>query len=341
MQTKNKTAYFEWLRIFAAAAVVVMHTEGIWWPSMDHTLAQWRTLTFWDALVRWPVPVFIMITGAIFLPRTTELKTVLKRYIPRMAAAFLIWSGIYALYGLYRGAAAEQTLSDFLTGHYHLWYLPYLCGVYLMLPFVQRIVTDRRLGTQLLWVSLIVGAAIPWLADLAALCFPRWGKDLAGIKNTLHFTFFFDLLGVLLLGHELNRREQTPVQRRRLYLLGILGAVLTYPLTLWASGRSGSPNALFCAINAPGTLCTAAAIFVFAKYNLTRLPGAAARLAECSFGVYLIHALFIDVLADSGIHALAAEPWWTVPVLAAAVFVLSAAAAAVLRRLPIIGTYLA
>ncbi len=340
MQTKNKTAYFEWLRIFAAAAVVVMHTEGIWWPSIDHTTAQWQALTFWDAWVRWPVPVFIMITGALFLPRKTELKTILRRYLSRMAAAFLIWSGVYALYGFSRGATPAQTLSAFLTGHYHLWYLPYLCGVYLMLPFVQRIVTDERLSRQLMWVSLTVGAAIPWLADLAALCFPRWSADLAGVKNTLHFTFFFDLLGVLVLGHELNRQEQPPARRRLLYLLGILGAALTCPLTIWASRRTGSPNALFCSINAPGTLCAAAALFVFAKYNLTRLNGAVAWLAEHSFGIYLIHALVIELLSQRGIHALAGEPLWTVPVLAAVVFALSLAAAALIRKLPRIGKLL-
>lgn len=338
---REKTAYFEWLRIFAAAAVVLMHTEGVWWPSIDHTTAQWRALTAWDAWMRWPVPVFLMITGALFLPRKTELKTVLTRYIPRMAAAFLFWSGVYALFGFSRGASAEQSLSAFLTGHYHLWYLPFLCGVYLMLPFVQRIVSDERLSRQLLWVSLTVGALIPWLADLAALCFPGWSGDLSGLKNTLHYTFFFDLLGVLVLGHELNHKDQSPGLRRILYLLGILGAALTWPLTVWASGRTGSPNALFCALNAPTTLCAAAALFVFAKYNLTRLPRVVSWLAQHSFGIYLIHALLIDLLAEKGIHALAAEPGWTVPVLSAAVFALSLAAAAVLRKLPGIGKILA
>lgn len=335
METKNKTAYFEWLRLFAAAAVVLMHTEGSLWPAMVPQGRDFAVLTAYDALVRWPVPVFVMITGALFLPRKTELRTVLTRYIPRMAAAFLFWSAVYALRG-----GREGFLLRLVTGHYHLWYLPFLWGVYLTIPFLQRLAGEERLTRQLLWVSLAVGAALPWLADLAALCFPAAGSILASIKNSLHYTFFFDLLAVVLLGHVLHTTQLSRKQRHLLYVLGIFGAVLTFPLTLWASARTGSPNAIFCQITAPTTLCAAAGLFVFAKHHLTRLPRLAAWLARRSFGIYLSHVLILELLAESGIDALAADPIWTVPVLAAAVFALSALLTELLRRVPVVGNYL-
>lgn len=339
MESKKKTAYFQWLRLFAAFAVVLMHTEGSFWPAVDFRTSQWLVLTAWDALVRWPVPVFLMITGALFLPRRTTLKAVLTHYIPRMILAFFFWSGVCVLYGLSRGDR-EGLLLRFLTGHYHLWYLPFLCGVYLALPFLQKIVTEERLARQLLAVSFAVGIAIPWLGDLAILCRPDWSGVVGSVKNSLHFTFFFDLLAVLLLGHELHRRALTGKQRHLLYLAGILGAALTFPLTLWASHRAGTQSTLFCQITAPTTLCAAAALFVFAKYNLTRLPKLAAALADCSFGIYLVHAPILDFLADRGIHALAGNPVWTVPALAAAVFALSWAVTAIFRRIPLAGKYL-
>ena len=335
MKEKEQIPYIQWLRVFAAAAVVVMHTEGSLWPAMAGSGRDFAVLTAWDALVRWPVPVFVMITGALFLPRKTELRQVLTRYIPRMAAAFFFWSGIYALRG-----GEEGLLERFVTGHYHLWYLPFACGVYLTIPFLQAIAKDGRLTRQLFWVSLVIGALVPWLADLGALCFPQWSGVLASLKNSLHFTFFFDLLAVVLLGHVLNTAELTKGQRHLLYALGILGAAVTAPLTLWASARSGGPNPIFCQITAPTTLAAAAALFVFAKYDLTRLPGAVAWMADRSFGVYLCHALILELLADRGIHALAAAPVWTVPGIAAAVFVLSLAVTELLRRVPVIGKIL-
>ena len=308
MNGKKQIPYIQWLRMFAALAVVVMHTEGSLWPAMAGSGRDFAVLTAWDALVRWPVPVFVMITGALFLSRKTELKQILTRYIPRMAAAFFFWSGVYALRG-----GTEGLTERFVTCHYHLWYLPFACGLYLTIPFLQAIAKDGRLTRQLLWVSLTIGALVPWLAELGALCVPEWSGILASLKNSLHFTFFFDLLGVVLLGHV---------------------------LTLWASARSGGPNPIFCQITAPTTLAAAAAFFVFAKYALTRLPGAVAWLADRSFGVYLCHALILELLADRGIHALAADPVWTVPGIAAAVFVLSLALTELLRRVPVIGKIL-
>lgn len=339
MKEKEQIPYIQWLRVFAALAVVLMHTEGSAWPAIDFRTTQWQVLTAFDAAVRWPVPVFLMITGALFLPRKTSLRAVLTRYIPRVVLPFFFWSGVCVLYAWSRGVR-QGLLERFVTGHYHLWYLPFLCGVYLTLPFVQKIAGDETLCRQLLAVSFIVGIALPWLCDLAVLCCPGWSGVAASLKNSLHFTFFFDLLAVLLLGHALHRSELTGKQRRLLYLAGILGAVLTFPLTLWASHRTGSQSALFCQITAPTTLCAAAALFVFAKYNLSRLPKIAAGLAEYSFGIYLVHAPVLDLLADHGIHVLAGDPVWTVPVLAAAVFAISWAVTAIVRRIPLAGRFL-
>ena len=335
MKEKKQIPYIQWLRVFAAAAVVVIHADSAVGPGVARGSREAGGLTVWESLVRWPVPVFVMITGALFLPRKTELRQVLTRYIPHLAAAFLFWSGIHALRG-----GEEGMLGRFVTGHYHLWYLPFACGVYLTIPFLQAIAGDRRLTRQLFWVSLVIGALVPWLADLGALCFPQWSGVMASLKNSLHFTFFFDLLAVVLLGHVLAEGELTKKQRRILYALGILGAALTLPLTLWASARSGGPNPIFCQITAPTTLAAAAALFVFAKYALTRLPGAVAWMADRSFGVYLCHALILELLADRGIHALAADPVWTVPGIAAAVFGLSLAVTELLRRVPVIGKIL-
>ena len=335
MNEKKQIPYIQWLRLFAALAVVVIHADSPVWPEVSLGSREFVVLTVWESLVRWPVPVFVMITGALFLPRKTELRQVLTRYIPHLAAAFLFWSGVHALRG-----GTEGLLERFVAGHYHLWYVPFACGVYLTIPFLQAIAGDGRLTRQLLWVSLIIGALVPWLADLAALCFPEWSGVMASLKNSLHFTFFFDLLGVVLLGHVLNTSELTGKQRRLLYALGILGAAVTVPLTLWAGARTGSGNALFGQLTAPTTLCTAAAVFVFAKYNLTRLPKLVDWAASHSFGVYLSHVLVLERLYEQGIHVLRGDPIWTVPALSAAVFVIALGLTAILRRVPVVGKYL-
>ena len=341
METNNKTAYFEWLRLFAAAAVVLMHTAAKRWMSSGHTLPQWQVLTWWDSLVRWPVPIFIMITGALFLPRKTPLRKMLGSYIPRMAVSYLIWAVVYGLYFAKPGDGPRELLTAVATGHYHLWYLPFLCGVYLMLPFLQKIAEDERLTNQLLWLSLTIALVIPWTLELAAALFPEWNAAVRALKNHLQFTFFFDHLSLLLLGHVLNRREFTPGQRHLLYGLGTLSLVVVFAGTVWLTHVTNSRSSLFFDHGAPTTLCAAAALFVFARYRLTALPKWASWLADRSFGVYLIHALVIEMLARQGLDALTFAPAWWTPVLALAVFAIAATASALLGKLPLIGRYLA
>ena len=334
MSTKTKTAYFEWLRLFAAAAVVLMHTAAKRWLSISHTVPEWEVLTLWDSLVRWPVPIFIMITGALFLPRKTELKTALGRYIPRMAVGFLVWSGVYALY------AGELTLNALVSGYYHLWYLPFLCGVYLTLPFLQRIAGDDRLADQLLLVSLTVGTLFPWLVKLGELLLPEQSGLLTTLAGQVNYTFFFDHISLLLLGHRLHRTELSPKQRRVIYILGLLGVSVTGIATIWTTSRTDFQNSLFFDFSAPNNLCAAAALFVFARQHLRSLPKWVAVPAKHSFGIYLVHALVIDLLADRGYHVLTWNPVWSVPVLSAAVFAISLTLAALLRRIPLIGKWI-
>lgn len=334
---RDKVAYFEWLRVFAAFAVVLMHTAARGWNTVPVASEEFLALTMFDSLVRWPVPVFVMITGALFLPRRTELGTVLKRYIPRIGAAWAVWSAVCALCC---GTDPADMLSRFLSGHYHLWYLPFLIGVYLVLPFLQRIAEDKKLTKQLLWVSLVIAVLIPWLADLAALLWRSAEYYVRTVENHLNYSFFFDLLAVLVLGHVLHQTDLTPRVRKYIYIAGILGVAVTGVATLWASDRAGLPSSLFFDQAAPNTLCAAAALFVFAKYHLNRLPKLIEWMARHSFGVYLSHAVILELLAEKGFHVLSFEPVWSVPVLAVGVFALSLALTAVIAKVPVIGKFL-
>ena len=341
MNPKKQIAYLQWLRLFGAAAVVLMHTAASRWQTVPIDSARWLALTGWDSLVRWPVPVFVMITGAIFLPRKTSVRDAIRRYVPRMALAYLIWATVYAIHAAGPDAGFREIVTAAASGHYHLWYLPFLCGVYLMLPFLQKIAEDEKLTAQLLGLSLVIAQGIPWLVDLAAVLLPEWSKPLRAVENHLHFTFFFDLMSLLLMGHLLARREISPKARRLLWGAGVLSIPLTTAGTVWLTGVTGAPSTIFFDHASPTTLCAGAALFVFAKYHLTALPGWAAWLADRSFGVYLIHVLVLELLAEAGWDVLAFAPTWWTPVLAQAVFAVSALAAAILQKVPILGKYLA
>src|ERR1700743_3443674 len=84
------------LRIVAMFLVVVLHTTS---PMLmaygKEPDSYWLIADFYNALARFGVPVFVMITGALLLHREYELGDFLKRRLTRILWPFLFWSFVY------------------------------------------------------------------------------------------------------------------------------------------------------------------------------------------------------------------------------------------------------
>lgn len=340
---KNKRTqilYIQWLRVFAAAAVVMAHTDGQLWMTIPWDSRDWMVLSMYDGLVRWPVLMFLMITGTIFLPRKTPVESILKKNIPRVVTAFLFWSGVYTLDAWLDGSSGNL-LVTFVSGHYHLWYLPFLCGVYLTLPFLQKIAEDGKLTRWLLVLSVIFGLQIPWAANVVASVWPNTAPVVNSLANNLNYTFFLDLLALLPMGYLLSRTEIPPKVRGIIYTAGILGALLTGAGTIWTSAKMGTYSSVICTNASPTVIAPGVAIFVFSKYNLnSKLPKIVEWIADHSFGIYLLHALVTENLQQLGFHVLIGDPLWAVPVVSVVVFAISLAISVLIARIPVVGKYL-
>lgn len=329
----RKLPYLQWLRCFAAAAVVMMHLCSKAWYAAIPGSGDWQMLNLSESLVRWPVPVFVMISGALFLGRERPM----GKYIGRVLIALVFWSGLYTLVS---GKTEMAAATEFFCGHYHLWYLYFLCGLYLITPFLGIIARNENLCRRFLVLSLIFGNVLPRIPELMHLFSPELGALADGIYGRIKISFCLGYVFQFVLGYRLSLWEPEKWQRRTLYALGLLGWVVTFFGTDALSDWKATPVQLLYDPQSLHISATAAAIFVFAKTHLTRLPKWVDSLARCSFGIYLSHALVIEELAKQNISVLTWDPAWAVPALTAAVTVLCWAGTALLRRIPAVGNYL-
>lgn len=336
---KERLAYIQWLRVIAAAAVIIAHSDGQTWGWIPWDSRDWRVLSMYDGLVRWPVLMFLMITGTIFLSRRTSVRSMLTKNIPRVVTATIFWSAVYTFFA-WRNGTGEDLLMLFLGGHYHMWYLPFLCGVYLIIPFLQKVAEDEKLTKNLLAVAAITGLLVPWSANALALIWPSTAEVVRALEGKVKYTYFQGLLALLPMGYLLYKTEFSAKARRWIYALGILGAVLTGVGTIWSTAKMGTYSSVFCTNASPTVIAPGVAIYVFAKYNLNRLPKAVAWLADHSFGTYLVHALVIEELHRNEFHVLTWDPIIGVPVVSVAVFAISLAISVLLSKLPVVGKYL-
>ncbi len=91
----QRIAYFDVLRILATFAVIVLHLSAQHWADTDVYSRAWQAFNLYDSAVRWAVPVFVMISGALFLSGSQSIGHILKKNVSRLVTAFIFWSALY------------------------------------------------------------------------------------------------------------------------------------------------------------------------------------------------------------------------------------------------------
>ena len=148
---------------------------------------QWTANLFWNTLIRCAVPVFFLCSGSLLLPpeKAVTIRTVWRRYIPRIAAALFFWAAAYSGWslllvkhrtGIMAAAAIRQALVDLLLFRHktHLYYLHMTLLVYAVLPLTRLFVekADRLLMSYALGAWFVLGSVA---ALIAAVCGgPLW-----------------------------------------------------------------------------------------------------------------------------------------------------------------------
>lgn len=342
-QTERRV-YFDWLRVAAALAVMMIHVCAQHWYDTDVDGAAWRTFDVIDSLASCAVPVFVMISGALFLDREIPLSKILSKYCLRLLAAYVVWSLIYALL---EGKTLAATVALTLRGRYHMWFLPMIMGLYLCIPFFKVLAEEEKRLRYFLLLAGIFAFLLPGLSNLVKDFAPArvsrlWGDaysfiDKMKLQFVLGYTAFF--LG----GRYLDRLSLSRKQRGVIYVLGLLGWVCTIVLNAASARETGRANAKYIDDFAPCMPAEAAAVFTWFKYHVRGEKGSAlaARLAKYSFGAYLVHVLVLDQLDKLlGLNTLSFHPLLSVPAVWAAAAVLSFGISALLHQIPIVKKYL-
>lgn len=143
-QRKDRIVYLDVLRCLACLAVVLLHSSSAYATDTFGT-ANFYGGNIIGSLTRFAVPVFVMVSGALMLDenRETNGKKLLRRFI-RLGVFFVFWSIAYAvLFQLLipllekREISVSALLLALINGHYHLWFIPMILGLYAITPLLR------------------------------------------------------------------------------------------------------------------------------------------------------------------------------------------------------------
>lgn len=339
--TNNRTIYYDILRIIATLAVITIHVCAQDMFQIPVGTYRWNVINVYYSISRWAAPMFVMISGGLFLAKDRTIKEMYSKYIFRIVTAFIFWSLFYAGSIMMVGASRKDIIESIFTGNYHMWFLFMIVGMYMLTPLLRKIVTDDLLIKYFLELSFVFAVFLPQLIKIVGLFSGYYSEYIANIIKNLDMYFvmgysFYFVLGYYISTHTINNKIKTII-----YLLGGVCFITTIIGSYIVTARANKIVEIFYdtfSINIFGEILF---VFILIKdfserivisENVNRILS---QLSKYTFGAYLVHAFIIRVLYRIGLTALTFNPVVSIPVIVIAVFIISMIISKIISCIPV------
>lgn len=347
--------HLDYLRVFASIAIILLHVTAQSMPYVELVGTEWNIYNICNSVSRWGVPVFVMMSGALFLPREIPTKTLYKKYILRMAIAYIVWSLFYAIadpigtFIFTEGYVISpvKIIGSFISGAIHLWFLPMIIGLYMCIPLIKQLTKSDKLIKYFLLLSFAFYfiktqselTANHFLSGYAQLIF----ENVNTVLRNLNMNLISGFSAYFILGFYLNKTNITKKRRLVIYILGVIGLALTILLNWYASKNANQSLEAFYGPTSVNVLLMSMAIFVWFKYNVKgndKFNKIIIKLSKYSFGAFLVHIFILQVLHAFGIQTTSFHPVLSVPAITIATTFASYLISLILNKIPVIKKYI-
>ena len=352
---KGRVVYFDYLRVFAIIAVIILHVSAQEWTGLEGRDYEWQVFNVFNCITRWGVSVFLMISGSIFLKRDIDIKTIYKKYIPRMVVSYFVWSAVYAAFAprciLVSDFKNTFDIRTFITtmfeGAVHLWFIPMIIGIYMCLPLIKQLVASKKVMHYYLLLGFVFAHLVPQIVYLAKDFTTGYLQEVILSVNTLisdmNIKIVVGFVYIFILGYYLNETEFTKKQRTLICILGAVGFISTVILNAVAGWTSNAISKNYLYTFTVNVLFESIGVFVWFRYrefNSEKLNKIFSKLSQYSFGAYLVHILIMSAFRLYGFSSTSFNPIFCVPALSAVTILLSFAVSYILNKIPFINKWI-
>ena len=297
---KKRVLYFDILKIVAIVFVILIHVISEYWDSLNINSGSFIILSILESISRFCVPIYFMVSGALFLSDEKKItfKDILKKYVPRILLLFVFWNLLYSFLSVIItkdvitlkmvGKVLLNTLLG--EGIFHLYFLPIIIGFYLCVPLIKKITVKEN--KELLKYFIII--------LFIFFGFERLLEYLFNISISYQLLFGGYLI-YFILGYYLSTFEISKKETNIIYILGILGFIITLGFTIVFSKAKGITD-VFLKYDTFNVIMYSSCVFLFAKNYFNKFNDKLLNvLSKTNFGVYLIHGLVLGLLEYIGL----------------------------------------
>lgn len=344
---KKHIAYLEVLRLVACILVVGVHVSAFNLEQVPVESLNFKVMNGLDCLSILGVPLFVMISGALFLAPSYEVtvKKFYTRKIPRIVFLYFFWLLFYNVVNFLENGTVwnftnvkKQIVLESLLGKgmYHMWYLPMLAVLYLLTPFLKSFAADRK--KCLLFCAL--GFAYSILLPTALKFEFPYRTIVESLYNQFDCSFFGGYVTYYVLGHALH--EYVPkLSAQKKVALGLGGVIAMGIEIAVCNAWSVKTGIMSTILNTPFSVTAfigAAAIFLLLRDGVSgrKQKELSGKLAGLTLGIYLIHPLFLRIYGWLGGTTLFAPAAIAVPLIIVLITLISGAAVYALSKIPVV-----
>ncbi len=342
----DRVKKYDYLRSISCIAIILLHVSSSYWSCVSRDSSDFVIMTVYNALTRFAVPVFMMLSGAFMLDpeKNTDFKDVWKR-IGKLLISFYIWSAFFAFQGialkLITGKEVTKELwidsgQRFLWGHYHMWFVFLILGFYVLIPIARKICEDKKVIEYFLLLWIVVSYLLPTIAPVLKLdVVNAW-------VSKLSMNMLVGYLGYFLLGYYIKKFGIAKKARIVLYIAAMLGLIYSCVGTVLQSRINGIYDETLFGASSWNILVLSAAIFTMCAAMKEResCPKVISNVARYSFVIYMVHPFFLEKLNLLGITTISFNCVLSIPLLTILILVCSYVVAVILDKIPVINKVL-
>ena len=347
--------YGDAIRILGTIAVVLGHCADMPFFSSPPLGRTWWVCNVVDAAMRWAVPAYIMLSGALLLdPARAETPTrFYKKRLARIGVPLVFWSGIFMWFavdflGQYTGTTWHEEWVLLLKGepYVHLHFIFRIAGLYAFTPVLRVVLKQLPRPMLVSTICIMLGLSMAnSIADSIT------GTELSAFARFVPFLGYY-LSGYLLRDWVVTRRGMVWAS------VGYVSAVAMLAggtgLLVHRFGMQSPPPwglLLYDFLNPTRVLMAFCTWAILLKAFHNPFPTSAAgrkwvrRWADTTLGLYLIHPLFRDMFyygwfgpwrLPHSVEASWPNVWVGLPLSTIAVYVPSLIATIIIMRVPVI-----
>lgn len=244
---REKSHYLSLARVFAAIAIIILHTDETWMTiSRD---SYWLIDNIIIGIVRFGVPIFFMTTGATLMDYRDryDTKTFYKKRLVSVVIPLFIWRFIAIVFEKITGATGISFL---------YWFLFALIGMYLCIPVFSALKDDLKelVITSVIIISFVLNYLMPFVTDIFNIS-----------VMTPPFNVGEQFIIYILLGYMLHKKQLSLPIRIVSYLFSLLGLFIIIFGTYYRSLKTGVLDHAFGDTLYLPCLLWATGVFIFFK----------------------------------------------------------------------------